>query len=161
MVTDHFFKPICAVAFLSLAIVAQTGSHNLSHPTPEGATVISEVSQVSQALVGKRITIHGKFSLRGKVGPYVSLDNRQTVYLESKGSFTWGKPYSDMDGKLVEASGTLKFYHEPPAKPTDRAVARLFDHFYFEAKSTRVRLIGIRTLLRSPGLLPSLFLPQT
>src|SRR5208282_5593630 len=111
-----------------------------SRSTPEGATAFSdEVSQVSQALVGKQITIHGKFSLLGKVGPYIVLDNRQVVYLENtKGSFTWGKPYSEMEGKLVSATGFLRFYQEPPAEPTDRAVTRVGDHFYFEAESVQL-----------------------
>jgi hypothetical protein len=113
-----------------------------SRLTPEGATPVSdEVSQVSQALVGKQITIHGKFSLLGKVGPYIVLDNQQVVYLENtKGSFTWGKPYSEMEGKLVAATGTLRFYQAPPAEPADRAVARVRDHFYFEAESVQLRL---------------------
>jgi hypothetical protein len=113
-----------------------------SRSTPEGATAVSdEVSQASQAMVGKQITIHGKFSLRGKVGPYIVLDNRQVVYLENtKGSFTWAKPYSEMEGQLVAATGTLRFYQEPPAEPTERAVTRVRDHFYFEAESVQLRL---------------------
>ncbi len=99
--------------------------------------------EVSQTLIGKQITIRGKFSLTGKIGPYVALDERQEVYLVHKGSFTWGKPYSEMDGKLVAATGTLRFYHAPPTEPTDRPVpvARPFDYFYFEVETTRLQLI--------------------
>jgi len=113
-----------------------------SRPTQEGATAASdEVSEVSQALVGKQITIHGKFSLRGKIGPYIVLNNRQLVYLvNTKGSFTWGKPFSEMEGKLVAATGTLRFYHAPPAKPAERAVQSAPDFFSFEVETTQLRL---------------------
>jgi hypothetical protein len=33
------------------------------------------------AMIGKQITIHGKFSLLGKFGPYIVQDNQQVVYL--------------------------------------------------------------------------------
>lgn len=112
-----------------------------SRSTREGATAASdEVSQVSQALVGKQITVHGEFSLRCKVGACIGLDHRQVVYLVPMGSFTWGKPYSEMDGKLVAATGTLRFYHEPPAEPAERAVQHVPDFFYFEAESVQLRL---------------------
>lgn len=114
-----------------------------SRSTPEGATAVSdEVSQVSQSLVGKQINIHGKFSLWCKVGACIELDNRQVVYLVSTGSFSWGKPYSEMDGKLVAATGTLRLYHEPPAKPTERAVQHVPDFLYFEVERVQLRLIG-------------------
>src|SRR5215470_2057465 len=78
-----------------------------SRSTPEGATAASiEVSQVSKTLAGKQVTIRGKFSLLGKPGPYILLGNRQVVYVLPKGSFTWGKPYTEMEGELVTATGT-------------------------------------------------------
>ena len=126
------------------AILIVVFCSSCSRPTPEGATAVSdEVSQVSQALVGKQITIRGKFSLLGKVGPFIVPANGETVYLENtKGSFTWGKPYSEMEGKVVTATGVLRFYHPSPAKPPGRAVQRVSDHFYFEAENTQLRLIN-------------------
>ena len=142
--TGRLSKGLRAATFLPIAIVVLAGGCHHPSSTPEGVSAASdEVSQLSQALVGKQITIHGKFSLLGKVGPYIVLDNRQVVYLENtKGSFTWGTPYSEMEGKLVAATGTLRFYHEPPAEPALRAVARVRDHFYFEAGTAQLRLIS-------------------
>lgn len=138
----HVSKGLRVSALWSITVIVLAGGCNRPRSTPEGASAASdEVPQLSQALVGKQITIHGKFSLLGKVGPYIVLDNRQAVYLENtKGSFTWGKPYSEMEGKLVAATGTLRFYHEPPAEPTRRAVTRVRDHFYFEAETAQLRL---------------------
>ena len=141
VVAGHLSKGLFAAAFLSITIVA-LGACDPPRPTPESANSgAKEVSQLSPSLIGKRVTIRGKFSLWGKIGPYVFLDNKQAVYLVHKGSFTWGKPYSDMEGKLVAATGTLRFYHAPPAEPTDLPAARLPDYFYFEAETARLRLI--------------------
>lgn len=136
----NLISRLCAASVLSIAFIALAGGNTLRSvpqavtPSPDG------VSQVAHALVGKRITVHGKLSLRGKIAPaYVVLDNHQTVYLRA--SWGWGATYSEWEGKRVAATGTLRFYHATPAEPTDRPAARLPDHFYFEAKNTEVRLV--------------------
>jgi hypothetical protein len=142
-VTGHLSKGLRAATFLSIAIVSLTGGCNHSRSTPEGVIAVpDEVSQVSPALVGKQITIHGKFSLWGKIGPYIWLANQQAVYLVPRGSFTWGKPYSEMEGKLATATGILKFCHGPDAKPRDETVQHAPDFFYFELENTQLRLVG-------------------
>ena len=78
----------------------------------------------------------------GVVGPYVLLGNQQVVYLVPKGSFTWGKPYSAMEGKLVAVTGTLRFFHSPDAEPADQARARPLNYFYLEAETAQLRLIS-------------------
>ncbi|HEY2913660.1 MAG TPA: hypothetical protein VGK21_09900 [Candidatus Angelobacter sp.] len=95
---------------------------------------------VWQNLVGQRITIRGKFSLLGKIGPYIALDEGQEVYLVHGGSFTWGRHYSEMEGKRVAARGILRFYHAPPTERTDRAVAHAPDYFYLEVETAHLRL---------------------
>ena len=126
-------------AFLSTVIVVlSTGCDHL-RSTPQGARPSNEVSH---SLIGKQITVRGRFSLAGVVGPYILLGNQQPVYLVSRGSFTWRKPYSEMDGKLVEATGTLKFFHAPDAEPADQSMARPPDFFYFEAETVQLRLIS-------------------
>jgi len=106
--------------------------------TPKGATAVYD--EVSHTLIGKQITIRGRFSLRGVIGPYVLLGNQQVVYFVPRGSFTWKKPYSEMEGKFVVATGTLRFSHSPDAEPVDEAKARPPDYFYFEAETAEVRL---------------------
>jgi hypothetical protein len=94
--------------------------------------------EVSETLIGQRIIIRGKFSLWGKIGPYVALDERQEVYLVHKGPFKWGKAYSEMEGKRVAARGILRFYHAPPVEPTERTVAHAPDYFYLEVESVHL-----------------------
>jgi hypothetical protein len=109
-------------------------------PCGQGTPKPDFYDEVSQTLIGQQITIRGKFSLRGKITvASVWLDNHDAIYLEHKGE--WGPPYSEWEGKRVAVSGILRFYQSPPAKPTASTVARLPDHFYFEEKNTRLRLI--------------------
>jgi hypothetical protein len=137
----HLVKGLRTAALLSVTIVALLGGCNRPRSTPEDAG--AAVNEISHALIGKQITIRGKFSLRGKFDPYVLLDNGQVVYIESRGSFTWGEPYSAMEGKLVTATGILRFYHDPDA-PTSRPsiVARAPDHYYLESETPQLRLIS-------------------
>jgi hypothetical protein len=143
IVAGHLSKSLCAAAFLSIAIVGLAGGCNNQRSTREATTsAANEVSQISPPQIGKQITIRGKFSLWGKIGPYVLLDNQQVVYLIHKESFTWGKPYSEMEGKLVTATGILRFHHAPDVGPTDGTRALSFDYFYFEVETAQLRLIS-------------------
>jgi hypothetical protein len=118
---------------------AAAGWLRLMRPAPKDPTVVNDLSP---ALVGKEITVHGKFSSAGKLGPYVEVANHQEVYLISRGSFAWGGPYTEIEGKLVSATGFLHFYKAPPFKPAKRAVAWPYDHFYFDAETVKLRLIS-------------------
>ena len=140
--TGHLSKCFRSAAFLSITIVVLAGGCNHPRSTPGGATAASyEVSQVSQKLVGRQITIRGRFSSLVKADPYVVLDNQQEVWIGPRES-TLEATYSRMDGKLVEATGTLRFYHSLDAEPGGRAVQIPPDHFYFEAGTTQLRLIS-------------------
>jgi hypothetical protein len=139
-VGGNFLKDLGAAAFVWITIFALAGGCNDPRSTADGAA--AAFNEVSDALIGKQITIHGKFSLLGKVGPYVVLDNQQVIYLVSRGSFTWGAPYSEMEGKRVAATGVLRFFHSPDAAPADQTKARPPDYFYLEAETAQLRLIS-------------------
>lgn len=142
-VIGHFSKGLCAAAAaLSITMVLLVGGCNHPRSTPEAAIAVS--NEVSQALVGKQITIHGRFSLRCKLPACILLDNQQVVYLvhTKSESLTQGEPYSAMEDKRVAATGILRFYHDPEASGRPSLVARLPDHFYFDADTTQVRLVS-------------------
>jgi hypothetical protein len=110
-------------------------------PCGPGSPKPDYYDEVSQTLVGQQITIRGRFSLHGKIAPAsVMLDNHEVVYLPA--SWGWGGTYSKWEGKRVAVTGTLRFYHAPPAEPTGRIKARLPDHFFLEAETTQVRLFN-------------------
>jgi hypothetical protein len=139
-VTGRLSKGFRAAILLSIAIVLLTGGCGHLRSTPEDA--IPAFDQALFTLIGKQVTIRGKFSLWGKFGPYVWRYNQQVYLVNRSSTFTWGEPYSQMEGKLVEATGTLRFYYAPPDIPTDRTVARAPDFFYFEAETAQLRLIS-------------------
>lgn len=90
------------------------------------------------ALVGKRTTIRGKllhFGLPVCLG--IQLDDEEVVCLEGKRTH----PYHGMIEKRVEATGTLRFFHDPTVMDDTMPGARVVDHYYFEAETTQVRLI--------------------
>jgi hypothetical protein len=120
-----------------MTVIALAGGCNHPRSTPEDAVAVSH--EVSQTLVGRQITIRGEFASRVKGDPYVVLDNQQEVYIGPRES-TLEDTYSRMDGKLVEATGTLRFSHNPA--PVDETKQREPDHFYFEAKTTQLRLVS-------------------
>jgi len=136
-VTGQLSKGPCAAAFLSITIVVLAGGCNHPRSTPEEATAVSP--EVSQTLVGRQITIRGKFASLVKGDPYVVLDNHQEVWIGPRET-ALEDTYSRMDGKLVEATGTLRFYHNPA--PVDETRQQEPDHFYFEAGTAQVRLIS-------------------
>jgi hypothetical protein len=46
-----------------------------------------------------------------------------------------------MEGTIVEATGILRFYRSPESKSHAPSVARSFDHFYFDAETTKIRRV--------------------
>ena len=86
---------------------------------------------------GQIVTMRGKLSLRGKVGPFILVAGRP-VYLVPKGSFTWGEPYASIEGRDVRVTGTLGFAHYPQRAPVDLPEGHAADHFYFEAETAHL-----------------------
>jgi hypothetical protein len=120
-VTGHIWKGIRSAAFLTIAVIIPAGGCAHRSPTPQDATTAS--NEELRTLIGKEVTIRGKFSVLGKFGPYVLFGDQQVVYLIHRGSFTWGEPYSEMDGKPVAATGILSFSHSPSADSADETMA--------------------------------------
>ncbi len=91
-----------------------------------------------QGHVGEPVTFRGKFSLRGKVGPFV-VGAGQPIYLVPRGTFTWGEPYAGMEQREVWVTGTLR--RASAATPDADAVAASGDYFFVEAETAIVRLV--------------------
>jgi hypothetical protein len=94
------------------------------------------------ALVGKRITIRGKLLGFGfQCGPGILLDDEEVVCLEGKRPKPISDPYPEMFEKRVEATGTLRFFHDPTVMDENIPTPRVPNHYYFETETTQVRLI--------------------
>ena len=84
--------------------------------------------------VGEKVTIHGKWSLRGMVGPFILAHNRP-IYIVAKGNFSWGEEYARMEGKDIRVTGVLRYAHFEPSTQQHPP-----DHFYFEAETAKIEL---------------------
>jgi hypothetical protein len=88
------------------------------------------------------VTMTGRFSLRGKLGPFIEVGKRP-IYLKPKASFSWGDTYAAMEGREVRVTGVLKFFQSPEVlTPKNSPIAQVPDHFYFVAETAKIELLG-------------------
>ena len=108
---------------------------HLNYVPPVAASLAGP--QLSKSLVGKRITIRGKLFFF-KCGPGIAIDDVEFVCIENMHRTN---RYDGMFGKRVDATGTLRFFHE--STPFDENVIpqRVQDHYYFQEETTRLRLV--------------------
>jgi hypothetical protein len=129
-------KVLTIVVLLLSASCAQKNPVPLKDQVSTQSNVnLNEVSD-SELLgyVGEKVTMHGKWSLRGLIGPYI-LANNGPIYLVSKGNFSWGEQYARMEGKDVRVTGVLRYAHYEPSTEQHPP-----DHFYFEAETAKIEL---------------------
>lgn len=93
-----------------------------------------------QQHVGELVTMRGKFSLRGKIAPFILVSGRP-IYIEPSGSFSWGEDYAKLEGQDVRVTGTLRFVDYPTPSAQALPVGRAPDHFYFEAEKAKIELV--------------------
>ncbi len=92
-----------------------------------------------QQHLGETVTLRGRFSLNGKVGPFIIVAARP-IYLKPHGSFSWGEPYKRLEGQHVRVTGTLRFAKYPKPSHQDLHEGHPSDHFFFEAETAKVEL---------------------
>ena len=126
---------ISLVVLLAAAGCAQRAST----PTPTTLDLTSAPDRELQQHLGENVTMHGQFSLYGKLAPFIQVGGRP-IYIEPHGSFSWGEPFASMEGHDVRVIGTLRFAHYPDPPPGDLPAGRAPDHFYFEAETAKVEL---------------------
>jgi hypothetical protein len=143
------FAPIIqAILLLSALTSAGYGQHEprpvvagISNPievrrSRKPADLTDAPDSKLQQHLGERVTMHGKFSLRGKTGPFILVRERP-IYLKPKKSSSWNRLYEGMEGKDVRVTGILRFAKNPD---TELPAGRPSDHFYFEAESAKISL---------------------
>jgi hypothetical protein len=147
-----------SLIIIAVAIVALAGGCNQPDSTPvstnrpsksttasDGASPTS--NEIGQAMIGKQITVHGKVGF-SKIGWYVLLDNQQEIYFFPGRSSDW-ESSAEMRGKLVTATGVLRFSQCPKNPLTDkegrvinkegRIIDRCSDYYYFDDQPSQVR----------------------
>ena len=141
--TGYISNGLGSAAFLLIAVTILTGGcHRPGSKNDGDTTAISARSQLSQALVGKQITIRGGL-FRFKCGPGIQFDDGAVVCLvDTRPKSGLDDPFAEMYEKLVEATGTLRFYHDSTPRDETRPTQRQHDHYYFEKETTQVRIIA-------------------
>jgi len=129
--------------FLLIVVATLAGGCHRPRSKNDGDTrAISAGSQLSQTLVGKRITIRGGL-FRFKCGPGIQFDDGAVVCLvDIPQKSGLDDPYAEMYEKLVEATGTLRFYHASAPLDETRSTQKQHDHYYLEKDTTQVRIIA-------------------
>ncbi len=127
---------------IKLNVPVDDSKFNMS-PAPAKSFPAPELSSVDdkelQRHLGESVTMHGRFSLRGKTGPFILVGTRP-IYLEAVSSFIWSDTYAKMEGRKVRVTGTLRFAHYENGSQKSLPAARPSDHFYFEAETARIEL---------------------
>ena len=137
----HLSNRLGSAAFFLIAVaILAGGCHHPRSKNDGDTTAISAGSQLSQTLVGKRITIRGKL-VGLKRGFGIQLDDEEIVCLEQRVSKSVEDPYPGMYEKQVEASGTLRFFHDPTVMDENTPTPRVPDHYYFETETTQVKRV--------------------
>jgi len=150
---------------LCLALViapSKCAQHSSPDTNPQGTSTLETRAATSPDLtnasdaelqqhVGELVTMRGKFSLRGKIAPFILVAGRP-IYIKPSGSFSWGKDYAKMEGRGVRVMGTLRFAHYPAPPPEALPVGRAQDHFYFEAETAKIELVRVRGLTIHSGI---------
>ena len=129
-------KVLTIVVLLLVASCAQKNPVRSKDQVSTQSNVnLNEVSD-SELLghVGEKVTMHGKWSLRGLTGPFILAYNRP-IYIVSKGNFSWGEKYARMEGKDVRVTGVLRYARYEPSPEQHPP-----DHFYFEAETAKIEL---------------------
>ena len=110
-----------------------------AQPAPTPLDLTSAPDSEWQQHLGERVQMRGRFSLRGKAGPFILVGGRP-IYFVPKGSFSWGEAYARMEGKDVRVTGMLRFAHYPAPASKALPAGRPSDHFYFEAETAQLEL---------------------
>ena len=131
-----------ALALLLLTLAAcgsQPSIPPAAQPSPTPVDLTGAPASKLHQHVNQLVTIRGRFSLVGKLGPFIVV-NGEPIYLRSDEHSSWGEAYSKMEGREVRLIGTLRFADTPEPPPGPLAEARAPDHFYFDAKEIQIEL---------------------
>lgn len=124
---------------LSISLAVLLAAAECAQRSPTTVDLTSAPYSELQQHLGEIVTMHGQFSLRGKIAPFIQLGGRP-IYLVPHGSFSWGEPYESMEGQDVRVTGTLRFVHYPEPQSEALSAGRAFDHFYFEAETAKIEV---------------------
>ena len=114
----RFAPVLCSTLRLFLVACAyHTSIPPVAEPSPSPIDKRTACEKKFSDRVDHVVTVTGKFSLAGKLGPFILIDDCG-IYLRSDRGFDWNDDkYSMMEGKSIRVTGTLRFKDYPDAPP--------------------------------------------
>ena len=139
------FAPVLICGALFFAGCANNASiPPVAEPSPSPKDERTACEQKFSDRVDQVVTVTGKFSLTGKLGPLILIDNDCAIYLLSDQRFDWNDDkYTAMEGKSVRVTGTLRFKSYPDEPPSPVPVGRAPDHFYLDPRISTMELTEV------------------
>jgi hypothetical protein len=133
----HF---LIVLALLLVACANNTSIPPIAEPSPSPLDKQTPCERKFKERIDQLITVTGKFSFAGKLGPFILIDDCE-IYLRSDQRFDWNDDkYSVLEGKSVRVTGTLRFKDYPDSPPGPVPVGRAPDHFYFDPRTSTIEL---------------------
>ena len=135
------FAPVLGLMFALLLVGCSSTASipPVAEPSPSPKDERTACERKFSDLVDQVVTLTGKFSLSGKLGPLIVVEDCG-IYLRSDQGFKWNYDrYSVMEGKWVRVTGTLRFKAYPYI-PSPVPVGRAPDHFYFDPRTSTIEL---------------------
>jgi len=137
----RFAPVLCSTLTLFLVACANnTSIPPVAEPSPSPEDKRTACEKKFSDRVDRVVTVTGTFSLAGKLGPFIVMDDCQ-FYLRSDQLFDWNDDkYSVMEGKSVRVTGTLRFKSSSDSPPGPVPEARAPNHFYFDPRRSTIEL---------------------
>lgn len=87
--------------------------------------------------VAKEVTVHGRFSLQGKIGPMVVIGGKE-IYIKPKSARSWVEQFGKFEDREVSVTGILRYWQSPDVPQGPVTEARIPSHFYFEEETVNI-----------------------
>jgi hypothetical protein len=131
---------LLGAALLLAACANNTSIPPVAEPSPSPVDKQTPCERKFKERIDQLITVTGKFSFAGKLGPFILIDDCE-IYLRSDQRFDWNDDkYSVLEGKSVRVTGTLRFKAHTDRPPGPVPVGLAPDHFYFDPRTSSIEL---------------------
>ena len=109
-------------------------------PTPTPIKLTGTASEWREH-VGRQVTVQGRFSLEGKIGPLIVAGDG-LIYIKPNAPGSWWDRFRKFEERDVRVTGVLRYWQSPDATPGPVAEARVPNHFYFEEATASIQLFN-------------------
>ena len=135
-------KPLAislALLLAAPACVDRPSTPTAVRPTPTPIDLTAASEDEWRRHLGEIVTVEGRFSLQGKIGPFIDVGGRP-IYIKPKPALSWTDQFRKFEESNVRVTGVLQYWQSPAAPAGPLTEARIPDHFYFQEEAAKVEL---------------------